>query len=106
MQPAFKWQNLAKAGWPANLAKGTPLIYSFIVNEAGHMEGFTRVQGPEMPNLERELAQVGVVSPGFQGSSLVRSQYTLEFRLGLSFEDIGNLLRSDRNRYGSSGTVK
>jgi hypothetical protein len=104
MDSVHEWQNLAKAA--TNLTKGTPLVYSFIVTEAGELNDFTRSQGPQVPNLERELARVRVVSPGFRGSSLVRSQYILEFRLGLSSEDIGNLIRSDSNRYRGTGTVQ
>jgi TonB family protein len=106
MESVFKWQNLAKTGWPTNQAKGTPLVYSFVVNEAGELKDFTRSQGPEVPNLERELAQVRVVSPGFRGSSLVRCQYLLEFRVGLSSEEIGNVIRSDAIRYRGTGTIQ
>ena len=40
-----------------------------------------RIQGPEIPALEREVAQVRVLSPGLQENTPVRSLCTIDVRL-------------------------
>jgi hypothetical protein len=72
-----------------------PLAYSFIVNEVGEMMNFMRVRGPEIPDLEKELSQLRVVSPGFLGSNLVGSWCTIEITVGLSPDEIQSLIRSN-----------
>jgi TonB family protein len=91
----FQWQMMARAEWPADVAKGTPIAYSFIVNESGELTNFTRVQGPEIPNLEREVSQLRVVSPGLRGSTLVRSSCVIEIRVGMSMDEIQGLIQSN-----------
>jgi TonB family protein len=72
---------LAEAGWPADVAKSTPVAYLFIVDEAGQIKNLTRIQGPEIPELERELAQMHVIAPGRRGDTLVSSSCVIEIRL-------------------------
>jgi TonB family protein len=72
---------LAEAGWPVDLAKSTPVAYLFIVDEAGRIKNLTRIQGPEIPELEGELARMHVVAPGMRGSTPVSSSCVIEIRL-------------------------
>jgi TonB family protein len=97
MPPAttMEWLVTAKAGWPN--AQGAPLVYSFLINEKGELKNFTRVQGPEIADLEKKISQVHVISPGFRGPELARSRYTIEFRFGLSSEEISNLIKAKGN---------
>jgi TonB family protein len=91
-QPNFqwllKWGTMAEAGWPVDVGKGTPLAYSFIVNEVGEITNFTRVQGPEVPDLEKELSQLSIVSPGRRGSTPVRTWCIIEIRARQSPDEI------------------
>jgi TonB family protein len=76
-----QWHKIAEAGWPADVAKTTPLSYMFVVNEAGGIENFMRVQGPKIPELEGEVAQMGVVSSGLRGSISLRSLCVIQISL-------------------------
>ncbi len=89
------WLKMVEAGWPADMAKGTPISYSFVINESGELTNFTRVQGPEIPDLERQVSQLRVVSPGLLGSTLVRSSCVIEIRVGLSMDEIQGLIQSN-----------
>jgi TonB family protein len=88
---SHRWLDMVETGWPAGMAKGTPLSYSFIINESGALTDFAREQGPEIPDLERELALLRVVSPGLRGSALVSSRCVLEIWIGLSMDDVQRL---------------
>jgi len=92
-EPLNQWQKMAVAGWPTDVAKGT-LAYSFVVTEAGELKSFTRVQGPEIPDLERELSQMRIVSPGLRGSTAVSSWCILEFGRKIPSGEMLNLIRS------------
>jgi TonB family protein len=76
-----EWHRTAEAGWPADVPQTTPIAYIFMVNEVGEIKNFMRVQGPEIPALEREITQVRIASPGLRGSTPVRSFCTIEIRL-------------------------
>ena len=90
-----QWKRMADQGWPAGVAKGTPLEYSFTVNEVGQISNFARIQGPEIPDLERELSRLPVESPGFCGSDLVSAYCTIEITVGLSPDEIQGLIESN-----------
>ena len=79
-----QWHKTAEAGWPADVAKSTPLSYIFIVSEVGEIKNFVRVQGPEIPDLETALSQLRVISPGVRGSTSVSSLCVVEIRLQAS----------------------
>jgi TonB family protein len=64
---------IAASGWPAGSGSEsrTPLLFFVFVNEASEIVGIQRIQGPEIPELERELARTRVVAPGLRGSESV-----------------------------------
>jgi hypothetical protein len=88
---SFQWQKIVETGLP----KGTLLSYSFIIHESGALTNFTRVQGPEIPDLEGELSQLQVVTPGLRGSTFVRSRCVIEIGIGLSRDEIQRLIQSN-----------
>jgi hypothetical protein len=94
-EKSLEWLKKIEAAWPPDMKKGTPLIYSFIINETGALTDFTRVQGPEIPDFERELSQLQVLSPGLRGNTLVRSWCVFELRIGLSMDEIQGLIQSN-----------
>ena len=54
-----------------------------------------RVRGPEIPDLERELSNLLVESPGFLGSDLVDSHCVIEITVGLSPDEIQGLIEAN-----------
>lgn len=79
-----RWQEIVRAGWPDDVARQTPLAYSLIVDETGQITNFARIQGPEIPELERELSQARAVSPGMREAAPVRTYCVLEISIDAS----------------------
>ena len=92
---SIQWVKMAKAGWPADAAQGSPLSYSFVINKAGTLTNFQHVLGPEIPYLEKELSQLRVISPGLLGDNLVDSLCTIEINVGLASDEIQGLIESN-----------
>jgi hypothetical protein len=93
-QNILRWQKIA-----ADLAKGTPLTYSFIVDETGQIANFARVQGPEIPDIERELSQMRASSPGLRGSTLVRSWCMITIGVGMTKDEVQKLYQSFQSNF-------
>jgi TonB family protein len=72
---------LAAAGWPAQVGKTSPIAYSFIISEVSEIKNVTRIAGPDIPEVETELARTRVVSPGLRGSAPVSTWCVVEIRL-------------------------
>jgi len=95
-----QWQMMATAEWPPDAAKGLnePLVYSFIVSEDSALTNFTRLHGPEIPDIEKDVSRLRVISPGLRGPTFVRSWCDIEIRVGLSMEAIQSLIQSNSAR--------
>ena len=59
-----QWIDELKAGWPPDAPKDAIVGYQFYINAGGEVTGLSRIQGPAIPELESELLQLRVYSPG------------------------------------------
>jgi TonB family protein len=79
--PKERLHMLAEAGWPAQVEKNNLIAYAFVINEVSEIKNLTRISGPNIPEVEKELAQMRAVTPGILGSTPVSSWCIVEIRL-------------------------
>jgi TonB family protein len=72
---------LAEAGWPAQVEKTNPIVYSFVLNEAGEIRSLTRIAGPDIPEVQDELVGTRIISVGLRGTTPVSCWCVIEVRL-------------------------